>query len=249
MKKKILCGLLAIMLCISLTGCGDKTNSENNQNNSNNNSSEKENSKDNEVVDYEIKDEDGKVIIDLGGSTTQVYYHDGEMITDFEIYLDWKDNKTAKEMAAIAKQAADDSIDWIEAKGKYVVYNYKEGNYNDMTTYEELRDYAKVFNVVLDANNKKNEADTMEWPTSDYPRPDNCVLVKLAQDASGVKLIVKWNSAEDVTAYKKLLAKEYDVTFYTSEGDGINNNNYIGKEISLFYSKSDENQNYILFNE
>ena len=32
-----------------------------------------------------------------------------------------------------------------------------------------------------------------------------------------------------------LLAKDYDVTFYTSEGDGVNNNNFIGKEISLFY--------------
>ena len=75
------------------------------------------------------------------------------------------------------------------------------------------------------------------------------MLVKLDSTAAGVKLIVKWNSPEDVTNYKKLLAKDYDVTFYTSEGDGDNNNNFIGKEISLFYSKTDENQNYILFNE
>lgn len=103
--------------------------------------------------------------------------------------------------------------------------------------------------MVLDANNKKNDADTMEWPTVEYPRPDNCVLVKLEPNTAGVKLIVKWNISEDVTTYKKLLAKDYDVTFYTSEGDGVNNNNFIGKEISLFYSKTDESQNYILFNE
>ena len=66
--------------------------------------------------------------------------------------------------------------------------------------------------MVLAANNKKNDADTMEWPTVEYPRPDNCVLVKLEPNTAGVKLIVKWNSPEDVTTYKKLLAKDYDVT-------------------------------------
>lgn len=79
MKKKILCGLLAIMLCLTLTGCGDKkenTNQENNNtnvqkntqtdgNNQNNGSSQndeltQEEQKISDSVSYD-KTEDGKV--------------------------------------------------------------------------------------------------------------------------------------------------------------------------------------------
>ena len=50
MKKKILCGLLAIMLCLTLTGCGDKkenTNQDNNNTNAQTNTQTGENNQNN----------------------------------------------------------------------------------------------------------------------------------------------------------------------------------------------------------
>ena len=274
MKRKIFTVFIIVLMLLVgilvLTGCAKKEENkvDTTNNTANNVVTEKENNKETttnniannetndktdekDVIDYEIKEEDGKVIIKLGGVLTQVYYHDNEKVTDFELYMEYKDNQEAQQMYeyldAYSKSLSepDDTIDYIEVRGKYVVYNYNEKGFNEVVTYEQLVEYAKAYNIILDANNKKNEEDQISWPSVEYPRPDNCVLVSLVPDASGVKLIVKWADVEAAKAYKKVVKENGD--YGIVEGDEVNHYAFQGTKVRISYDKNNESENYILF--
>lgn len=165
MKKKIIYGLFTIVFCVILTGCeNNNTNINNEENNPNPKQEETEIVTD--VDDYEIKEEEGKVIINLDDTTTQVYYHDGEKVIDFESYKLYKNHKEAEEMydtlKAYGTAFEDETLDSLEVKGKYLVYNYNEKGFNGITTYEELKNYAQKYNVLLDNNEKNDENNQIE---------------------------------------------------------------------------------------
>lgn len=248
--KKVLCGLFAIIICLSITGCGDKSNDEKklDKKDVTNSSVKKQSSKDEKNVEnYVIEEEDGKVIIPLTGNTTQVYYHDGKNVTDFEVYIDWGSNKEAKSMYNSLKDMMTDEalgeIDSIDVKGQYVVYNYNKEGYG-IETYDELIEFAKVYNIILDANSKYKAEDEISWVSTDYPRPDDCTLVSAKDDINGIKVFVKWDSIEAAKEYKSVIKNLGDFGTVEETDDYFA---FQGTKVRISYSNTDEKENYILF--
>jgi uncharacterized protein YdeI (BOF family) len=101
MKKKLLIGVLALIMCVTLVGC-NKT--ESNNNNTNNNSNQKENStKSEKKITSEAKTSASKYMIDLDKLPVEYdvidgYYQDANENLEIDVYL----NKTYSKEDKIA---------------------------------------------------------------------------------------------------------------------------------------------------
>lgn len=99
MKKKLLIGVLALVMCFTLVGCG-KT--ESNNNNTNNNNNQKENStKSEKTITSEAKTSASKYKIDLDKLPVEYdvidgYYQDANENLEIDVYLNKNYSKEDK---------------------------------------------------------------------------------------------------------------------------------------------------------
>ena len=142
--KKYLGGIFAIIICLLVvTGCG-KSKVEKNfteiYNNLERESEESFNETENdstgttETDDIKLYSDNSKIVFKTEQGM-MVYYYSGEKITKYEVYLDYNDAATAK----FALSVLDDEEDGIKkkyTKGKYLVIEYDESEYDTLTLTE-----------------------------------------------------------------------------------------------------------------
>lgn len=151
--KKYLGRIFAIIICLLVvTGCG-KSKVEKNfteiYNNLEKESEESFNETENESTettsqstgvtstktdDIKLYSDNSKIVFKTGQGM-MVYYYSGEKITKYEAYLDYNDESTAK----FALSLLDDEEEGIKkkyTKGKYLVIEYDESEYDTLTLSE-----------------------------------------------------------------------------------------------------------------
>ncbi len=130
--KKIFAILLIFVMSFILVGCGNKnvepkTSSHYDSDNGlTTNSSE----------EIELYSDDTKVVF-LFNKIRYVFYYSGDEITAYHTYVDYGDNATAK-MAYSVIDREDETIKNCYVDGRYVVFEWGESEYEDLT-YSNLR--------------------------------------------------------------------------------------------------------------
>ena len=141
--KKYLGGIFAIIICLLVvTGCG-KSKVEKNfteiYNNLERESEESFNETENdstgttETDDIKLYSDNSKIVFKTEQGM-MVYYYSGEKITKYEVYLDYNDAATAK--FALSVLDDEEGIKKKYTKGKYLVIEYDESEYDTLTLTE-----------------------------------------------------------------------------------------------------------------
>ncbi len=131
MKNKVI-KILLVLMCFVLVGCGSKKVEQNisshyDDDSITNNSSE----------EIELYSDDTKVVF-LFNKIRYVFYYSGDEITAYHTYVDYGDNATAK-MAYSIIDRDDETIKNCYVDGRYVVFEWAESEYEDLT-YSNLRE-------------------------------------------------------------------------------------------------------------
>lgn len=152
MKKKILLGLLAVVMCFTLTGCGEEEPQDINDLLNGGGSSEKGNN-DNADDEINLYSDNTKMVFDFSGIYKIVYYYKGEKITGLEYYYNYESKEVAKLAVTSLKTqyTEEDNIDSITQKGGYVIIKFKEEEYKD-TTVQEVKDTYSFLEQVYENN-------------------------------------------------------------------------------------------------
>ena len=131
MKKKFLIGLLAVVMCFTLTGCGEeKANSD--ADNNHDGSQQQENDNTPVAEDYEIKSTDNKLVfVDSTGMNYSAFYFENDKIVKYEAVMKFP----SAELAKIAYQTAKEENDNVKVsvKGSYVIVEEDANEYDDLT--------------------------------------------------------------------------------------------------------------------
>lgn len=135
MKKKILASLLAVAICIALTGCVNKKN-----NNDNNNQSEQGVNEENIDAEIKLYSDDKTIVFDFLGAYKMVFYYSGDKITGHELFYDFGDSATASigKASIEANLTDEDNVESVKQNGRYIIVKYKEIEFRNMTV-EEIK--------------------------------------------------------------------------------------------------------------
>ncbi len=132
--KKILLSTLLFLMLVFITGCGNETNDdvENIIDNIEDKSTETSNTTEDDKID--LYSDDTKMVF-KNGTGSLVYYYSGDKITGYHAYLDYGDAATAKYALTIMDKDLE-NIKNAYTKGRYLVIEYNESEYEDMTASE-----------------------------------------------------------------------------------------------------------------
>lgn len=137
--KKIVCVVLSVTMLFLFTACGTKT--------TNGSSVTKETSitkaaktttaktiesEDTSDIELKVSETEDTLTWKIADGSYYKIVHDGNTITDFEIYINFKSKDEAKESAKRLNQLNSDpenTIQSITAQGTYVVYRYNKSGY------------------------------------------------------------------------------------------------------------------------
>ncbi len=142
MKKKALLLLFLVCSILLISGCGNtkKENTSNSQD-----SKESSASEEGKIDLYS----DNTKIVFANGTNKLVFYYSGNKITAYHAYYDYSDTTTATAALAAFKSAheEDDSVKKIYTKGNYIVVEFAESEYEDMTVSELKTAYSYLEEV------------------------------------------------------------------------------------------------------
>ena len=134
MKKRLI-NLIAIILCIFLvTGCGLQNDDEENLDMSENTNEETNTSTTTEEDNIDLYSDSTKIVF-KSATGSLVFYYSGEKITKYEAYLDYQTPALAQYALTVINKD-DSTIKNAYTKGRYVVVEYKESEYENMTVSE-----------------------------------------------------------------------------------------------------------------
>ena len=139
MKKKLLTGLFAIIMCFALVGCG-KEEQKNQPENNNEQPKQEENNKDS----VDLYSDDTRIVF----STDQgliIFYYEGNKITGYHVYFDYEDNETAT--YALSTLEKDEEVEKMYVRDKYLVFEYKESAYEYLTLEDVKKSYSYLEEV------------------------------------------------------------------------------------------------------
>lgn len=91
-----------------------------------------------------------------------VYYHDGDTITGYQLYYEFADEEAAKAALDYYKEREGDDVDLVELKGKYVVLTANKIQYDGLTM-EMLKEWTEEELIIDDEDTEGNEVtETVE---------------------------------------------------------------------------------------
>ncbi len=131
MKKRLFLCLVLVMLVLA-TGCGNKKVIIDDKDEKTTNSSSSTTTTDSEI---ELYSDDTKIVF-KNGNNKVVFYYKGDKITAYHAYLDYGTKANAELVLKALDNEADDSIKKAYVKGRYVVVEYKEEEYENLTVSE-----------------------------------------------------------------------------------------------------------------
>ncbi len=103
------------------------------------------------VKELEVSEEDNKIVFKQSDIMTAIYYHDGEKLTGYEVYIDYE----SPELAAAAKAEAEadveaDQAESITIEGNRLHVVFKEEAYQD-TSLDEVRQSVQLLQAIQGA--------------------------------------------------------------------------------------------------
>ena len=158
MKRKILFSVLAIIMCLTIVGCGKEEkqnnilgdiieNFTNSENNDKDDSSKNNDDKDTSLDEIKLYSDDTKMVFNFYDQYNIVYHYKGDTITGLELYYDYGTEELAKISKSAIEQTQDYEIKSVVQKGRYVIVTYNEEAYQDMTVEEVKQTYSYLEQV------------------------------------------------------------------------------------------------------
>ena len=133
--KKIFGILLMSILLITLTGC------------LNSNDNNKRTVSESSNADLNLYSDDTKYVYE-SDNTTHVFYYEGDTITAYHTYVNYKEEELAKYAYDAVTQDMKEEIDKYYVKGKYLVFEYKESAYSNLELSKLDKTYAYMKKIV-----------------------------------------------------------------------------------------------------
>ena len=127
--KKIFCVLLMSLLLIALTGFIYKKKKK------------KRTISESSNADLNLYSDDTKYVYE-SDNTTHVFYYEGDTITAYHTYVNYKEEELAKYAYDAVTQETLDTVENYYVKGKYLVFEYKESEYIDLEPSKLDKTYA-----------------------------------------------------------------------------------------------------------
>lgn len=147
MKKKILFGLLAVIMCVCLVGCGNNNSSDQEHKEIINNA--EENKKNDDGQRFTITSDDTKYVV-TNGTSSQVFYHEGETITGYALYIDYDDAETAKRMYDVYKSSYEnqDTVKKLSVDRNYLIVEYVDDYIKEQFGNQTLSNIKAVYDTL-----------------------------------------------------------------------------------------------------
>lgn len=153
MKKQIFLGIFTIMMCLLLVGCGSKTNNDL-QKVIEDENKEVENTDNTEEPSIKLYSTDNQLVYNVSNVYFIVIDFDNAgNANGFKWIYDYQDAATAATMVAIIKANMEDDSDIksVTQDGKYIVVDYNESTYADLT-YENTKAAFSMYEQVIEQN-------------------------------------------------------------------------------------------------
>lgn len=147
--KTLLLVVVAIIMCLSLTGCGFIKNSAEIEEAAKEFSNVIENSnenKTNDSDDLKLYSDNNKIVFE-SGQGKMVFTYSGNKITGYSLYMEYENATLANVAANVLKANNDSEIKNISTQGKYVVIEYNESEYEDLTVEDVKTAYSYLKEV------------------------------------------------------------------------------------------------------
>ena len=142
MKKKYILGLLVIISLFMVSACGNK---EKLDDEIINDSNEKENLEE-EYADLELYSDDTKIVF-ARGQEKVVFYYKGDTITGEHAYFDYQSKALAQLALTALNSNENENIARAYVNGKYLVIEYNENEYGNLTLEEVKLTYSYLEEV------------------------------------------------------------------------------------------------------
>ena len=150
--KQVLLGVVAIIVCFAMVGCGEKEENVKSNDNSSTQSVENNTSEDNTNEEsgetfkpVVLVSNDTKYVIKISESTEYTYFHEGDTITGFQVNMHYS-TPAAAELAKKTleeDQITNPTIDSIVIDGSNLVVRYKSSMYDgrDLNSIKMVYEY------------------------------------------------------------------------------------------------------------
>ncbi len=170
--KKVILGIFAVIVCVSLVGCWNTQEIKNeepvidNQTTTKTNTAvesanteetardlveslpeEELNNVKEEVKDIGLASDDTKFVFKTDETTTGIFYHNGNEITGYEVRIEYESKEDAELAKASYTDYEEDDVESLTVDGKTLIVKYKPEAYSDMT-YEGIKQTYSILQVL-----------------------------------------------------------------------------------------------------
>lgn len=128
--KKYFFSLLAIVLFLSITGCGNNSDNSFNEESKNDETSSTVTSDNSTSSDLKLYSDSTKIVFE-SENIRYVFYYSGEKITGYLTYINYETAELANYALQILER--NETIKKAYTQGKYLIVEYNESEYEDLT--------------------------------------------------------------------------------------------------------------------
>ena len=92
----------------------------------------------------ELYSDDTKFVVKQDDHTTGIYYHNGDVVTGYEVYVEYATAEEAKLAAQGYQLTEDDEIESFKVEGNKIHVTYKESLYEDISVEQLKQSFALI---------------------------------------------------------------------------------------------------------
>ena len=131
MKKRIFICLLVFTLCFVMIGCGKTTEEDDTYDVLDSDTASETTSEE----DVKLYSDNTKYVFEYT-NTKYVFYYSGDKITAYHTYVDYENASTARAVYSALKLNDYEGLDKVSVKGKYLLFEWNESTYEDLSASE-----------------------------------------------------------------------------------------------------------------
>ena len=149
--KTLLLGVVAIIMCLSLTGCGSTTENltkqvENATNEITNTIEDNDENNASDGDSLKLYSDDSKIVFD-GDQGRLVFGYEGDKITSYKLYVEYENATLANIAVNVLKETSGSEVKDVKTEGRYVIVEYNESEFKDLTVESVKQAYANLQEV------------------------------------------------------------------------------------------------------